>query len=104
MIVDAVTLRVTIISSIESLDTKIYFTSFQVFVSFLVWSKLTIAVKWQNIGDMCGSTGKESCRTQFDTLPLHEWESSRKGGAYDMHSVMHYGMYFEPKLASQAQA
>jgi len=50
-----------------------------------------IKVQYQNVGDMCGSTGQESCRTQFDSLPLHEWESSRRGGAYDIRSVMHYG-------------
>ena len=43
---------------------------------------------------MCGSTGRESCRSQFDSLPLHEWESSRKGGEYDIRSVMHYGKFF----------
>ena len=44
---------------------------------------------------MCGSTGRESCRSQFDSLPLHEWESSRKGGEYDIRSVMHYGKFCE---------
>ena len=44
---------------------------------------------------MCGSTGRESCRSQFDSLPLHEWESSRKGGEYDIRSVMHYGKFFD---------
>ena len=40
---------------------------------------------------MCGSSGHESCESQFDQLPLHEWEESRNGGAYDIGSVMHYG-------------
>ena len=44
---------------------------------------------------MCGSTGRESCRSQFDSLPLHEWESSRKGGEYDIRSVMHYGKFYD---------
>ena len=43
---------------------------------------------------MCGSSGHESCESQFDQLPLHEWESSRSGGDYDIGSVMHYGTYF----------
>ena len=49
---------------------------------------------------MCGSTGRESCRSQFDSLPLHEWESSRKGGEYDIRSVMHYGKFFSKFLLS----
>jgi len=52
-----------------------------------------IQIQYQNVGNMCGSTGRESCRSQFDSLPLHEWESSRKGGEYDIRSVMHYGGY-----------
>jgi len=42
---------------------------------------------------MCGSSGHESCESQFDQLPLHEWEDSRDGGEYDIGSVMHYGKY-----------
>ena len=48
--------------------------------------------KYSNVGQMCGSSGHESCKSQFDQLPLHEWEESRSGGAYDIGSVMHYGM------------
>ena len=59
------------------------------------WIKLSeSSSKYQNVGNMCGSTGRESCRSQFDSLPLHEWESSRKGGEYDIRSVMHYGKFF----------
>ena len=47
--------------------------------------------KYDNVGKMCGSSGHESCESQFDQLPLHEWEESRNGGAYDIGSVMHYG-------------
>lgn len=56
-------------------------------------AKNHIKVKYENVGKMCGSSGHESCESQFDQLPLHEWEDSREGGAYDIGSVMHYGGY-----------
>ncbi|CBY21110.1 unnamed protein product [Oikopleura dioica] len=56
-------------------------------------AKKYIEVKYGNIGNMCGSSGQESCNAQFDQLPLHEWESSSEGSDYDFQSVMHYGGY-----------
>ena len=77
-----------------SVEHELY-TSLSCFLMSNVWrfTDCKPTKQYKNVGDMCGSTGQESCRTQFDSLPLHEWESSRRGGAYDIRSVMHYGTF-----------